>query len=341
MNISRAEKEQKKAISQQLFEKYLQAHLVDRNLQSICDLIDPGCISSFGTSRDEAIWNKEDFIRFYGRDVESVADPIPYKIKEHQIHVPTKDFAIAQTVLDVFPIIQGYEVKLFNVRQTLVISFQNSESKICHVHTSFPATVHEEDEPFPLKEIQDISEVVNKLVSEKTVDIKEAYHQLEEAVVKDHLTSLYNRNKFDDVLLQEIKRSNRYSSIFSLIICDLDHFKLVNDLYGHLVGDQVLKSIADIIACTVRETDTSYRWGGEEFTIILPETGIEKAFSIAERIREKIDRTESFRLQELTASFGLTEFIQGDTTEAIFNRADKALYQSKKEGRNRTTVAKC
>jgi len=335
MNISHAEKEQKKALSQQLFEQYLQAHLVDRDLDSIVDLIDPDCVSSFGTSRDEKIWNRKDFIKYYRRDVESVTEPIAYKIKEHHIHLPSGEFSIVQTVLDVFPVIEGYEVKLFDVRQTLIIDLSNSKPLICHVHTSFPTSINEDDEPFPLKEIQTISEVVNKLVSEKTVDIKDAYHQLEEAVVKDHLTGLYNRNKFDDVLLQEIKRSNRYSSIFSLIICDLDHFKIVNDLHGHLIGDQVLQSIADIISCTVRETDTSYRWGGEEFTIILPETGNEKAFGIAERIKEKIAGTEFVKSLTVTASFGITEFIQGDKIDTIFNRADQALYRAKREGRNR------
>ena len=338
MTISHADKEQKRFLTQQIFEQYMQAHLVDRNLDSIIDLIDPDCVSSFGTSLDEKIWNREDFIKYFGRDVESVPDPIPYTIKEHHIHLPSGNFAIVQTVLDVFPVIKDYEVKLFDVRQTLIIGFKDSKPRIQHVHTSFPATVHEEDEPFPLKEIQDISEIVNRLVSEQTVDLKDAYHRLEESVIKDHLTGLYNRNKFDDILLQEIKRSNRYSSIFSLIICDLDHFKVVNDLHGHLVGDQVLKEIADIIASMIRETDTPYRWGGEEFAIILPETGIEKAFSIAERIKEKIASTEFAKSQTLTVSFGVTEFVQGDKSETIFNRADKALYQAKIEGRNRIAV---
>ncbi|WP_159102300.1 diguanylate cyclase [Caldalkalibacillus mannanilyticus] len=336
MEVNLEEQKRILAMCQTVFEQFMHAYLTERDLKKCCEMASAIGITSFGTGRDEKIWNQDDFIKFYTRDMESVPDPIPFHIKNHHLYMPAPGLVIAQSIIDLHPYIQGYEVTLRDIRQTMVFGFEEGKPVICHIHTSLPTNVHEDEESYPLKEIQAVSEVVNRLVSEKTQDLKEAYHELEEVVVRDCLTGLFNRNKFDDVLLQEIKRSNRYLSTFSLIICDIDHFKHINDTYGHLKGDQILKLLAQIILNHTRETDLCCRWGGEEFAIILPETGPKEAQIIAEKIRLSIFRNQCIESEHITVSLGIASFHSGDCPNTLFSRADCALYRAKQSGRNKS-----
>lgn len=187
------------------------------------------------------------------------------------------------------------------------------------------------------------------VVEERTNELRAKNSQLEreiedkqkiEAKLKhlatiDSLTSIYNRRKFNEVLSYELRRDERYPSGLSLVICDLDNFKRINDTYGHNTGDEVLKSFASMVKDLIRNSDTFARWGGEEFVLLLPETGFETAMQIAEKIRQE---TENFLFSDtctITASFGVTQFLEGDTETALINRADEALYKAKTNGRNR------
>lgn len=187
------------------------------------------------------------------------------------------------------------------------------------------------------------------VVEERTNELRAKNSQLEreiedkqkiEAKLKhlatiDSLTSIYNRRKFNEVLSYELRRDERYPGGLSLVICDLDNFKRINDTYGHNTGDEVLKSFASMVKDLIRNSDTFARWGGEEFVLLLPETGFETAMQIAEKIRQE---TENFLFSDtctITASFGVTQFLEGDTETALINRADEALYKAKTNGRNR------
>ena len=117
---------------------------------------------------------------------------------------------------------------------------------------------------------------------------------------------------------------------------DVDNFKQVNDEYGHHVGDVVLKEIAAVVQDGIRKVDSVGRWGGEEFIIVLPETSLNEAKQVAEQIRLKIESHEFTVVQHKTSSFGVAEYIQGDNSQSIINRADKALYKAKELGRNQT-----
>lgn len=171
----------------------------------------------------------------------------------------------------------------------------------------------------------------------------EMYRHVQELAVKDDLTSVLNRRAFSKILDREFKRANRYTSDLSLILIDIDHFKEVNDTYGHLVGDCVLREMALLLKRSVRETDVLTRYGGEEFVVILPGSGIEAVLVAARRMREKINAadfgTESQPIG-ITVSMGVTHCpapgIQ--TPEALFSLADQALYLAKKRGRNRIEV---
>lgn len=152
---------------------------------------------------------------------------------------------------------------------------------------------------------------------------------------EDYLTGLYNRRRISELLEIEIRRATRYDTAFSVILTDVDHFKAVNDRLGHPAGDKVLTKIADVVRSSVRATDLVGRWGGEEFVVIVPETDIDGGFSLAEKIRTRLESTDFGEIGHRTASFGVTAFADGDDIENIIARADAGLYAAKQGGRNR------
>lgn len=158
------------------------------------------------------------------------------------------------------------------------------------------------------------------------------------AATIDKLTDIYNRRKFEDILKQEIERAKRYKSPLSLLMLDLDHFKNINDTYGHQVGDYVLKTIADIVKNNIRTIDFFGRWGGEEFMILLPETILKNAGELAEKIRSLIENYIFENVKLVTISCGVTQFIKDDTFDSFIKRVDDALYHAKKQGRNKIEI---
>jgi diguanylate cyclase (GGDEF)-like protein len=154
----------------------------------------------------------------------------------------------------------------------------------------------------------------------------------------DSLTSIYNRSKFDEIMTRELQRAERYGHALSLIAFDIDHFKTVNDTYGNLLGDYALKTVVEIARKTVRSVDYLARWGGEEFMIVLPQTELERAETLAERIKEKIEKYNFDKIGKVTVSFGVAQFKMSDTEESLIKRADDALYMAKSNGRNRVEV---
>lgn len=152
----------------------------------------------------------------------------------------------------------------------------------------------------------------------------------------DELTQIYNRKKFKKSLQTNLIFAKRYpNEKNSLIFFDIDDFKLVNDTYGHLVGDSVLKEITALIKNQLREVDTFARWGGEEFAIIAPKTAMDGALKITEKLRRTISEHNFENVGQITCSFGVTEIKPTDTLESLVDRADKALYSSKNKGKNR------
>ena len=174
---------------------------------------------------------------------------------------------------------------------------------------------------------------------EENKKLENQYKIVEKLSITDGLTNLYNRHKIEDILIHEIKRCDRTGEVFSLIVIDIDHFKQVNDNYGHFVGDEVLRSFASILQESIRETDVVGRWGGEEFIILCIDTDIEGTKELAEKIRETVDSHKFDYVDHKTASFGIAAFEPGMTTDSLFVKADKALYQAKETGRNKVVVA--
>ncbi len=185
----------------------------------------------------------------------------------------------------------------------------------------------------------------------KIVTISDSYQfqlqdlnmRLELMVRTDILTGLANRLEMLNQLEIEQKRSERHNKNFSLILGDLDHFKQINDTYGHLAGDRVLRQIAGQLRDNLRSEDVCARWGGEEFMILLPETTLEQAVVVAEKLAAAVREKEISWDQQtirLTMSFGVGSFVAGKSIDAFIQRVDNALYAAKHAGRNRVAVVK-
>jgi diguanylate cyclase (GGDEF)-like protein len=158
--------------------------------------------------------------------------------------------------------------------------------------------------------------------------------ELKHISITDYLTSIYNRFKLDEDLISWTNYSIRFDSPFTLVIFDVDNFKGINDKFGHLVGDRILIDLVDLIKNNIRGIDLLYRWGGEEFVILLPNTRGAKAFLLTERLRKLISDHDFKIDMPITCSFGLAEFGEKDDVNSIFDRADKQLYLAKNEGKN-------
>ncbi len=166
--------------------------------------------------------------------------------------------------------------------------------------------------------------------------LKEKSNLLEYQASHDKLTGLFNRNRFDEIYTKEIKRTKRYNNELSIIIFDIDDFKMVNDTYGHQIGDEVLKEIAKITLNGVREQDINVRWGGEEFLILLPQTNITGALTVASKIKSAIkEHIFTDKSLKITASFGVSQLLDEDDEVTLISRSDKLLYEAKKTGKDK------
>jgi len=158
---------------------------------------------------------------------------------------------------------------------------------------------------------------------------------LHQQATTDNLTELFNRQYFNEHLGQEILRAERYNRALSLILFDIDHFKDINDNFGHLAGDGVLRELAAMLQSRIRQSDILARWGGEEFVLLVHETGRDLAHELAEKLCRAIAQHNFSLKEKITCSFGVTEYIPGEIPTNFINRADQALYHAKETGRNR------
>jgi len=213
----------------------------------------------------------------------------------------------------------------------------------------------------PFDDLDTITEIVNRgmdkiaLLHEKielvenlelnNQVIEQANQELKELVVRDGLTGLFNHSHLKEVLKREMARAARYERFLCLVMLDVDYFKSYNDTNGHPAGDEVLRILSDIITTRLRVADIPARYGGEEFAILLPETDLEGARTVADDIRAQLENypfegRESQPLGKVTISLGVAEFTGGsEEPPSLLKRADDALYRAKHEGRNRVVCA--
>ena len=165
--------------------------------------------------------------------------------------------------------------------------------------------------------------------------LEERSKEFENRANYDALTKIYNRRRFLELLERGIKSSLQLKNELCLVFFDIDHFKQINDTYGHNIGDEVLKGLASLVSATIRHSDIFARWGGEEFLILLESTALENGARTAEKIRKVIMEHEFPAVKQVACSFGVTSFCPGESGETFISRADSALYRAKESGRNR------
>jgi two-component system cell cycle response regulator len=186
---------------------------------------------------------------------------------------------------------------------------------------------------------------INRVIKERSLleERDGMINELKRLTIEDSLTGLYNSRHFFDQLDKEIKRSDRYLHPLSLIFIDIDNFKEINDTYGHMIGDKILALIAKIIKDCLRSNDGAYRFAGDEFTIILPETNLSEARFVADRVLSKF-ANESFlidgkEISNITSSIGIAEYQRNERYQQFVHRADVTMYEAKKSGGNRVTIS--
>jgi len=173
-----------------------------------------------------------------------------------------------------------------------------------------------------------------QIIIDDITEKKQMEDELRKLSTIDYLTNVYNRRYFMEKLESEVERALRTGSKFSLVMLDIDHFKKINDNFGHNVGDVVLKSIAEMIKNRIRKIDCLARWGGEEFVILLLDTTVNMTSGLIEEIRENIIKINIPGVESVTASFGLVGYCKGDTADTLLQKADTMMYEAKAAGRN-------
>ncbi len=192
--------------------------------------------------------------------------------------------------------------------------------------------------PYSHEDMQLVAGIANQ--AGIIIENAQLYRQAKTRANTDELTGLYNHRSFHERMEQEIARGSRFGGTFSLIMLDIDLFKAYNDIYGHLAGDQVLRKVGRYLENSVRSIDLAFRYGGEEFVIILPEARLDDAYKVAERIRKTIESKTSSRAMPITASLGVGNWPNdGVMKEEVIGLTDAALYRAKQTGRNRTCLS--
>lgn len=210
-------------------------------------------------------------------------------------------------------------------------------------------------------DVEELNKIVSSIINEtksmeessglfqsrlkKTIDevenLRNDLLKLRQEAVTDVLTGLLNRRAFDEIIIREINGANEKGHNLCMIFADMDHFKRINDTFGHLVGDHVLRKAAEIIKTFIKGRDIAARYGGEEFVILLPDTPKQGAITVAEKLRTLFETTQwkkkgtGDRIGSVTLSMGIACYIPGESAESFVERADKCLYEAKKGGRNR------
>ncbi len=191
---------------------------------------------------------------------------------------------------------------------------------------------------FEVSTIKDTCNIVSRQFKEYRLMITQKIKVLGIFATTDTLTGALNRTKFQLIIEREMEMVKRYNQSLSMIMFDIDHFKRINDRYGHTAGDSVLKTVADIVRENTRKTDYFIRWGGEEFMILSSGVDLNKEYKLAQKIRKVIENQKFENVGRITVSLGVVEIKKNETVNSFIKRADAAMYKAKKLSRNRVEV---
>jgi diguanylate cyclase (GGDEF)-like protein len=291
----------------------------------------------------QGIFTERDLLNIFGNNTDKkLAEILDRPVKDFM----TRDLVTAQVKDDYNTVYM--KMKTHNIRHIPVLDGKTiagivSMRDLIHHYQNKLETSYNDAR----REIEELKELVNVSANEKIRALNKEIHKYKELSLTDELTGLFNKRYFQARFEEEVARAKRYKQRLSLIFCDIDFFKNINDQYGHQVGDRILRETADIlkgamgdlnVIIRLRKSDIIARYGGEEFVVILPETPIEGAVIVGERLRKVIEShgfSADRKKTHMTMSFGIAELREGvDTATDIIKRADHAMYVAKESGRN-------
>ena len=255
---------------------------------------------------------------------------------ERALELVANELDIDLILLDIeMPIMNGFEVI-----SKLKANYETADIPVIFVTGNI--TIEDEEKGLISGAVDYIAKPIRPVIVQARVKthitLKNQRDQLKYEAVHDKLTGLYNRYQLDHEGYRKFKRAQRKKSNFTVVMIDIDHFKNVNDSYGHIIGDEVLKSVANLLKTNRRVEDFVVRYGGEEFLMILEECNIEDAYSIAETLRKSIEALNPAGV-EVSASFGVAALREDHIgMDALLKDADDALYQAKDSGRNKVVI---
>lgn len=318
---------------QQHFDQYINDYLTERDLAKTASLLAES-FCGFGTGLAERSYSREEALALYAQDIESAPNPITAIFHRKEFRLIDLDHALVAAELDMETVILEQQIKFNNLRMLMIMHRVENKVEISGMHLSFPTDVHEDDESFPLKELEERAHVLSQMVDERTKTLKNAYDELTDLINRDRLTQLASRYCFEEALGNEQRRFQNFKRDYALMLMDIDDFKTINDTYGHLTGDEILKAVARILRKLARETDIVARWGGDEFVILMPETELTVARQLGEAIRQTVAQADYLIAIEITLSIGVASSQADCDSRELFNTVDEAMFHAKKTGKN-------
>jgi diguanylate cyclase (GGDEF)-like protein len=295
----------------------------------------------------QGIFTERDLLNIFGNNTDKkLAEILNRPIKDFM----TRDLVTAQVKDDYNTVYM--KMKTHNIRHIPVLEGKTiagivSMRDLIHHYQNKLETSYNEAR----REIEELKELVNVSANEKIRALNKEIHKYKELSLTDELTGLFNKRYFQARFEEEVARAKRYKQRLSLIFCDIDFFKNINDQYGHQAGDLILRETAEIlkgamgdlnVIIRLRKSDIIARYGGEEFVVILPETPIEGAVIVSERLRKVIEAhafSADRKKVHMTMSFGIAELCEGaETSTDIIKKADHAMYLAKESGRNKVVA---
>lgn len=318
---------------EQHFDHYIKTYLTERDLSKTAALLAES-FCGFGTGLAERCYSREEAIALYAQDIESAPNPIRTHFHNKKLQLTDPDHALVVAELDMETVILEQQIKFNHLRLLMALQRVDNQVEITGMHLSFPTAVHEDDESFPLKELEERAHVLSQMVEERTKTLKYAYDELTGLINRDRLTQLASRYCFEEALGKEQQRFQNFKRDYALMLMDIDDFKTINDTYGHLTGDEILKAVAQILGKLARETDIVARWGGDEFVILMPETELTVAQQLGDVIRQAVAQADYLVAAEITLSIGISGSQAVGDSRDLFQTVDEAMFHAKKSGKN-------
>ncbi|GAB4424953.1 MAG: hypothetical protein Kow002_14500 [Anaerolineales bacterium] len=314
------------------FLKYLSAS-AERDMAAVEEMFASGH-SGFGTGMDEIALNRGRALYLIEREFKQVDNQTSYQARLLAGTQVSETLCVLMALVTHKLAVLGEKEVFGPMRYSVVMQQEADFWKVLHLHISVPWGAQGRGESYPLQKVEEKNKLLREAVYLKTRQLEKTLVDMAYLTTIDQFTGAINRTRFEELVDLDIKRIKRYGDNASLIMLDIDHYKRVNDTYGHMVGDRVIIEFVQVVQSQLREADTLARWGGDEFSILLPRQSLEMAIRAAERIRQAVADHDFGVAIEITASQGVGQYHPGDNLDTWLKRVDDLLYVAKKRGRN-------